>query len=193
MPYWFLYFFSGKTIKIWSHLVLIFSRFELGFLFKSIHCISLVERTVNLTIEQQKCKGHEKRSRLPILKMEINYPIFRRNKSLPMDSVFSDWVNINKKESFKTPSTISISLNAFYFFLRNSKVEGFRNTRSFFFQFPSLITLFHVSWLCYQFLLFWISADYNFSFSCFICDNHDSLRFEISIHTLPVSGLGRSI
>ena len=46
-----------------------------------VQCISIVKRKTNSPIEQQKCKGHEKRDRLLISKMEINHQISQRNKS----------------------------------------------------------------------------------------------------------------
>ena len=43
--------------------------------------LAFFKRKVNSTTEQQKCKGYEKRDRLLISKMEINYQISQRNKS----------------------------------------------------------------------------------------------------------------
>ena len=42
----------------------------------------MVKRKANSTIEQHNCKGQEKRDRLLISKMEINYQISQRNKNL---------------------------------------------------------------------------------------------------------------
>ena len=55
--------------------------------------ISFVKRKSKLTIEQQKCKGHEKCDRLLISKMKIpsEINVFR------IDPFFSKWVNFNKK------------------------------------------------------------------------------------------------
>ena len=63
----------------------------------------MVERKANSTIEQQKCKGHEKRDRLLISKIEIIYQISQRNESFAsemisqrnksIDPVFSNRVN----------------------------------------------------------------------------------------------------
>ena len=55
--------------------------------------------------------------------MEINYQIFQRNV-LPIDPVFSNWVNFNKKSAIINCSTNSMNLRLSVFF-RNSKVEGF--------------------------------------------------------------------
>ena len=60
---------------------------------------SNVKKKANSTIEQQKCKSHEKRDRLLISKMEINYQISQRNKSLPIDPVFSNWVDFYQKST----------------------------------------------------------------------------------------------
>ena len=43
--------------------------------------LPLSKRKGNSSIEQQSCKGHEKRDRLLISKMEINFQISQRNKS----------------------------------------------------------------------------------------------------------------
>ena len=61
-------FFSGKSLKF-IHSILIFR--GLTYDFFENQCISLVKRKANSTIEQQKCKGHEKRYRLRISKMEV--------------------------------------------------------------------------------------------------------------------------
>ena len=60
-----------------------------------VQCNSIVKRKANSTIEQQKCKGREKRDRLLISKMEIKYQISQRNKIKRIDPVFSIWVNFN--------------------------------------------------------------------------------------------------
>ena len=61
-----LFFFRKKSFLIFRGLTCVFFR---------VQCISIVVKKANSTIEQQKCKGHEKRDRLPISKMEINYQI----------------------------------------------------------------------------------------------------------------------
>ena len=47
----------------------------------SIDSISIIKRKANSNIEQQKCKGHEKRDRLIISKMDFRNQISQRNKS----------------------------------------------------------------------------------------------------------------
>ena len=47
-----------------------------------VQCISFVKKKANSIIDQPKCKCHEKRDRLLISKIEINYKISRRNKNL---------------------------------------------------------------------------------------------------------------
>ena len=78
-------------------------------------CISIVKRKANSTIEGQKCKGHEKPDRLLIFKLEIKYQISQRNKFLPIDTVFSNWFDFNKKVSIINRSTISKSFKAIKF------------------------------------------------------------------------------
>ena len=56
---------------------------------KSVQCISIVKRKANSTIKQQKRKDYEKRDRLLISKMEINYQISQLNKNLRIDPVFT--------------------------------------------------------------------------------------------------------
>ena len=72
-------FFSGESYKICSRSILIFRGLTCDFFL--VQFISIVKRKANSTIEQSNCKGHEKRDRLLILKMEINYQIYQRNKS----------------------------------------------------------------------------------------------------------------
>ena len=67
--------------------------------------------------------------------MEMNYRISQRNKVLPIDPVFSNWVNFNKKVSILNCSTNSKSFKAICFFLRSSKVDIF-------FSFLAFITVF---------------------------------------------------
>ena len=45
-----------------------------------VQFFSLNKRKTNSTTEQRKCKGHAKRDRLLIAKMEFNYQIFLQNK-----------------------------------------------------------------------------------------------------------------
>ena len=51
-------FFSGKSLKICSRLVLIYRGLTSDF-FLSSSSICIVKRKANSTIEQQKCEGHE--------------------------------------------------------------------------------------------------------------------------------------
>ena len=87
-------FFSGKSHKVCLRSVLIFRCLTCDFFFKfSAFLLS--------SIEQQKCKIHEKRDRLLISKMELNYHISQRNKSSRTDPVFSIWVDFGKKVHHK--------------------------------------------------------------------------------------------
>ena len=72
-------FFSGKSLKICSRSILIFRCLTSDFFL--IQCISIVKRKANSTIEQQNCKGREKRDRLLISKMEMKCQVSQQNKS----------------------------------------------------------------------------------------------------------------
>ena len=63
----------------------------------------------------KKFKGHDKLYRLLISKMENNYQISHEIKVLPIDPVFPDWVNFNKKVSIINCSKNSKSFKATYF------------------------------------------------------------------------------
>ena len=83
-------------------------------------------------MEQQNCKDHQRRGRLLISKMEINYQIPSEIKVLPIDTGFSNWVNFNLKVSIINCSIISESVKAIYFFLRTSKLKAHEKTSPFF-------------------------------------------------------------
>ena len=78
-----------NVVKTYIGLAVFFFRkvFTLNFFFRGLTCdfLSSVHfyclKEGKPTMEQQKCKGHEKRDRLLISKMEINYQISQRNKS----------------------------------------------------------------------------------------------------------------
>ena len=54
--------------------------------FSQVQFISIVKRKANnSTSEQQNCKGQEKRDRLLILKMEMNYQITGEIQVFPID------------------------------------------------------------------------------------------------------------
>ena len=68
--------------------------------------------------------------------MEINYQISQWNKNFPIDPVFSNWVNLNKKVSIIVCSTIK-SFKVIFF---SSKIKSWRyfwrkKTCQFLFQF----------------------------------------------------------
>ena len=63
-------------------------------------------------------------------------------KVLPLDSVFSNWVNFNEKRSIVYCSTNSKSFKAIYFFFRNSEVEDFKKQVCVYFSFLEFITFF---------------------------------------------------
>ena len=103
-----------------------------------VQCISIVKRKANFTLKRQTCKGHEKRDRLLISKLEIKYQISQRNKFLPIDPAFSNWFKSNKKVSIINCSTISKSFKVIYFFFEIQKLKVFEKTRQFFFSFLTL-------------------------------------------------------
>ena len=63
------------------------------------HFISFVKKKANSGTEQQKCKGHEKRDRLLIAKMEFNYQISQGSKVKNIDVALSNLLNFIKKNS----------------------------------------------------------------------------------------------
>ena len=66
--------------KVFKFLNLFTHNFDFSRFFFEVQCISIFKRKKNFFIEQQKVKGHEKRDRLLISKMETNYQISQRNK-----------------------------------------------------------------------------------------------------------------
>ena len=86
--YFFKYIFSGISRKTCSRSILIFRGLTCDYFLNSVHFID--KRKANSTIEQQKSKRREKRDRLLISKIEINYQISQRNKSFTFDPVFSN-------------------------------------------------------------------------------------------------------
>ena len=88
--------FCRKKSKIYSCSILIFRGFELYFFFQ-VQSISFVKMKANSAIEQQNCKGHEKRDRLLISKMEFNYQISHRNKSFTYRSSSQIGLILTKK------------------------------------------------------------------------------------------------
>ena len=96
-----------------------------------VQCIFIVRRKANSNIEQQKCKGHKKRDRLLVSKVEFSYQISSEVKSLRIDPIFSYWVKFMKKLSlvhysftnvswlyFKLPSNL-FSIFDFFLFLKS--------------------------------------------------------------------------
>ena len=70
-------FFQEHVLKIFT-LSFDFSVVWLDFF--QVFFISLVERKFNPIIEQRKCKGHEKRDRILVPKVEFNFHISKRIK-----------------------------------------------------------------------------------------------------------------
>ena len=94
----FSFFFQEKVCFFFTHKFAFFLRFDRSF-FIQVQFISFVKRKANSTIEQQKCKGHEKRGRLLVSKVDLNYQISERSKKklTYRYPVFSNWVNLIKK------------------------------------------------------------------------------------------------
>ena len=75
-----------------------FFQISFDFFLSSAHC--LVKSKPNSTIEQQKCKGHEKLERHLISKLEFDYQASQQNKSLPNDDpVFCNCVSFIEERS----------------------------------------------------------------------------------------------
>ena len=75
--------------------------------------------------------------------MEFNYQISQLNKVLPIDPVFSNWVNFNKNVHHKLFYKFK-SLKADFFFFEFKKLKVFETT-SFLFSFLVFITFFQLS------------------------------------------------
>ena len=93
----FIVFFSWKLVhaQFWFFAVWHLISFELQF-------ISFVKRKENSTMEQRKCKGHEKRDRLLVTKVVFNFQISLRNWKLIYWSSFSNWVTFIKRVAKKS-------------------------------------------------------------------------------------------
>ena len=85
----------------------------------------MAKRKVDSTTEQQNCKDHEKHDRPYFGKWKLMIRVNSEIKVLPIDPVFSNWVNFNKKLSIINCSKKSKSFEAIRFFLRHLIVEGF--------------------------------------------------------------------
>ena len=136
-------------------------------IFFQVQCISIVKREANSTIEQQKCKGREKRDRLLISKMEINYQVPSEIKVLAFDQIFSNWVNFNKEVSMINCSTNSKSFKAIYFFyIENQKLKVIEKKQSVFFSVSLRSLLFSQSSIGYVFfsgiVLSFVQAQFYF-------------------------------
>ena len=53
-----------------------------------VQCISIVTRKANSTIEQQNCKGHEKRDQLLVSKADFDFQTSQRNKNFTYGYIF---------------------------------------------------------------------------------------------------------
>ena len=72
-------FFLRKSLKICSGSNLLFRGVNFDLFSSSVHFF--LARRANSTVEQQKCKGHEKHDRLLVSKVEFNFQISHRNKN----------------------------------------------------------------------------------------------------------------
>ena len=84
--------------------------------------------------------------------MEINYEISQCNQILPIDPVFSNWVNVNKKVSITNCPVNSKSFKAIFLF-EIQKLKILKKKRvSFCFSFIGFITLFQLSvgYVCFN-------------------------------------------
>ena len=62
------------------------------------------------------CKGHEKRDRLLVSKVEFKFQMSQRNKKLSIDPVFSNWVEFIVKVPTSLLLEIQRALRASIFF-----------------------------------------------------------------------------
>ena len=86
-------FFPEKVLKICSRSNLIFRGLSLDF----TSSFPLLKSRAKATIEQRKCKGHEKSDRFPVSKMDFNFQISQRNKKILTDPVLSNLFNFIDK------------------------------------------------------------------------------------------------
>ena len=144
--------FSGKSLKFCSRSILIFRGLTCDLFFK--FCAFTL---LNSTIEQQKCKVHEKRDRLLISKIENVYLISQRNKFYLLIHICQIGGNFSKKVSSLNCSTNSKSYWVIHF-SSNFKIEVLKKSKSVFFcSFLAFNTLFQLSVsyvLCFVLLLF---------------------------------------
>ena len=85
-------FFPGKVLKFFQAQIYFFRGLTFKFLFQFRSFTLLKGRKANSTIEQQKCKVHEKRDRLLVPKVKLNSQISQRSKIFTL----SNWVNFIK-------------------------------------------------------------------------------------------------
>ena len=76
-----------KNFKVCSRSNIIF-RGLLSDIFFLVKFISFVKRKANSTIDEQKCKGHEKRDQLLVSKVFFFFRFPSGIKTLPIDPVF---------------------------------------------------------------------------------------------------------
>ena len=139
--YFLFVFFSGKSLKIFGMLKFAFSWFDFLLLFKFSAFPLLKVRQTSLS--NSRSEKVTENARFP---SEIQV--------LPIDPVFSNWVNFNKKVSMINFSTNSENFKAIFF----SKFKRYKflkkKTCQFLFQFHCVHNFFPtVSWLCLIFCL----------------------------------------
>ena len=66
-------------------------------------------------------------------------------KVIGNDTVFSNWVNVNKKVPILNSTTMSKSLEVIYCFFDNQNLRALEKTSQFFFRFISFITFIQLS------------------------------------------------
>ena len=108
-----LFFFQEKILKFIHAQFWFFAVWLIFFKFSKFPLLKGKQNPLSIS---KTSKGHEKRERLLISKMEINYEISQCNQILPIDPVFSNWVNVNKKVSITNCPVNSKSFKAIFLF-----------------------------------------------------------------------------
>ena len=72
--------FFRESFKISSRSSLMFRGLNLEFFLGSVHCLGGKGKQ-NSIVEQQQCKGHEKRDRFLFAKEDFNFQVSQRNKN----------------------------------------------------------------------------------------------------------------
>ena len=86
---------------------------------------SVVKRKANSTIEQSKCRSHEKRNQILVSKMVFSFEFSQRNKKFTYRHIFSFRPNLNNKSSSYFILILTSGLEKFSLFI-NLLIDTFR-------------------------------------------------------------------